>query len=72
MPGREYECGECRHHFRAPDGTPRDKRSLMCPACGSMDLNICHVARPKPTVMRAKTRTAVGGGRLSGGGASNN
>jgi DNA-directed RNA polymerase subunit RPC12/RpoP len=55
MPGsREYECGECRHRFRTPEGAPRDVRMLMCPACGSIDLNVMTGARPAPPVMRAR------------------
>ena len=54
VPGSEYECGECRHRFRAPEGVPRDTRSLMCPACGSIDLNLMDVARPQPAVMIAR------------------
>ena len=50
MPGSEYECGECRHRFRTPEGAARDTRSLMCPACGSIDLNLVDVARPEPAV----------------------
>ena len=49
MPGsNEYQCGECRHRFRAPEGVPRDTRTLMCPACGSIDLNLMDVERPVP------------------------
>jgi hypothetical protein len=55
MPGSEYECGECRHHFRTPEGAPRDTRSLMCPACGSVDLNlITDVRRPASGVWVAR------------------
>jgi hypothetical protein len=36
----EFECGECRHHFRVPGGAAHDARLLMCPACGSIDLNL--------------------------------
>ena len=57
MPGNEYECGECRHRFRTPEGLPRDTRSLMCPACGSIDLNLMDVTRPKPAVMIAREGT---------------
>jgi len=35
-----YECGECGHRFRVPEGMTRDTRLLMCPACGSIDLNV--------------------------------
>jgi len=55
MPGRsEYECSECRHRFRTPEGAPRDTRSLMCPACGSIDLNLISVVRPAPAVWAAR------------------
>jgi DNA-directed RNA polymerase subunit RPC12/RpoP len=55
MPGSsEYECGECRHRFRAPEGVPRNTRSLMCPACGSIDLYLMTVHRPAPAVMVAR------------------
>ena len=58
MPGsREYECGECRHRFRTSEGAPRDVRMLMCPACGSIDLNLMTVERPAPPVMRAREGT---------------
>ena len=51
MPGSsEYQCGECRHRFRTPEGAPRDTRLLMCPACGSIDLNLTDVERPTPGV----------------------
>lgn len=60
MPGSsEYECGECRHRFRPPEGAPRDVRMLMCPACGSIDLNLMTVERPAPAVMRAREGTPV-------------
>jgi DNA-directed RNA polymerase subunit RPC12/RpoP len=60
MPGSsEYECGECHHHFRAPEGAPHDVRTLMCPACGSIDLNLLTVARPTPPVMRAREGAPV-------------
>jgi hypothetical protein len=51
MPGSSaYLCGECRHRFRAPEGVPRDTRTLMCPACGSIDLNLVDIGRPAPAV----------------------
>jgi DNA-directed RNA polymerase subunit RPC12/RpoP len=60
MPGsREYECGECRHRFRTSEGAPRDARTLMCPACGSIDLNLMTVERPAPPVMRAHEESPV-------------
>ena len=54
MSRREYHCSECGHVFRLPQNAPRDTRSLMCPACGSIDLTIAVTARPVPTVMRAR------------------
>ena len=55
MPGsNEYQCGECRHRFRAPEGVPRDTRTLMCPACGSIDLNLMDVERPAPAAWIAR------------------
>jgi DNA-directed RNA polymerase subunit RPC12/RpoP len=51
MPGsNEYECGECRYRFRLAEGADRDARLLMCPACGSIDLNLRHVER-QPTAV---------------------
>ncbi len=51
MPGSsEYYCGECRHRFRAPEGAGRDTRLLMCPACGSIDLNLTYVERAPAAV----------------------
>jgi len=51
MPGsKEYQCGECRHSFRMPQGGSRDTRLLMCPACGSIDLNLTFVERPSAAV----------------------
>ena len=60
MPGSEYECGECRHRFRAPEDAPHDTRSLMCPACGSIDLFLIDVERRQPPVMRASEATPAG------------
>lgn len=60
MPGREYVCAACGHHFRTPEGTSRDTRSLMCPGCGSYDLMICEAERAAPIVMRAKTPAPAG------------
>jgi len=55
MPGSsEYQCGECRHRFRSPEGAPRDTRMLMCPACGSIDLNLVDVVRPAPAIWTAR------------------
>jgi DNA-directed RNA polymerase subunit RPC12/RpoP len=61
MPGsREYQCGECRNHFRAPEAAPRDKRLLMCPVCGSIDLNLMDVQRPAPAVWVAREGAPAG------------
>ena len=60
MPGSEYQCGECSHHFRAPEDAPHDTRSLMCPACGSIDLFLIDVERRQPPVMRASEATPAG------------
>jgi DNA-directed RNA polymerase subunit RPC12/RpoP len=49
MPGStEYECGECRHRFRIAEGAAHDARLLMCPACGSIDLNLIAAAARTP------------------------
>jgi DNA-directed RNA polymerase subunit RPC12/RpoP len=60
-----YVCATCGHMFRPPDDAPRDTRSLMCPACGSIDLSIVTVQRAPATVMRA--RTPVGTARHDDG-----
>jgi len=55
MPGsNEYQCGECRHTFRAPEGTARDRGLLMCPACGSIDLNLTTVQRAPTAVWTSR------------------
>ncbi len=55
MSGRsDYECCECRHRFRAPEDAPLDMRTLMCPACGSIDLSVQNVTRPAPPVLVAR------------------
>lgn len=55
MPGSiEYECGECRHSFRLPDGAARDTRLLMCPACGSIDLVLTTVERSPAAVWTSR------------------
>ena len=60
MPGSsEYECGECRHRFRTPDEAPHDTRSLMCPACGSIDLNLMHGDRSATAVWSAREGAAA-------------
>jgi len=60
MPGTEYECGECRHRFRTPEGVAPDARTLMCPACGSIDLNVMQAVRPRPAVLRAREGAPAG------------
>ena len=57
-----YVCATCGHMFRTPDDAPRDTRSLMCPACGSIDLTMVSVRREPAQVMRA--RTPLGSSRL--------
>ena len=42
----DYECSECGHRFRIPEGHARDIRLLMCPACGSIDLSLVTAERP--------------------------
>jgi DNA-directed RNA polymerase subunit RPC12/RpoP len=55
MPGSsEYECGECRHSFRMPEGAARDTRLLMCPACGSIDLNLITVQRAPAAIWTSR------------------
>jgi DNA-directed RNA polymerase subunit RPC12/RpoP len=55
MPGSsEYQCGDCRHTFRIPEGAARDTRLLMCPACGSIDLNLTTVRRPPAAVWTSR------------------
>jgi hypothetical protein len=65
MPGSyEYQCGECRHTFRGPEGAARDARLLMCPACGSIDLNLARVERPPAAVWTShEGAPAVGRGK---------
>jgi len=58
--GKEYVCAECGHRFRTPEGMAHDKRSLMCPGCGSYDLNISEAVYAPPLVMRAKTPAPAG------------
>lgn len=55
MPGSsEYQCGECHHRFRVPEGAVRDTRLLMCPACGSIDLNVVYAERPAASVWTSR------------------
>jgi DNA-directed RNA polymerase subunit RPC12/RpoP len=59
MPGStEYECGECRHTFRTPEGAAHDTRLLMCPACGSIDLNLTIVQRAPTAVWTSREAVA--------------
>jgi DNA-directed RNA polymerase subunit RPC12/RpoP len=60
MSGREYVCGECRHHFGTPAGEATNARALMCPACGSIDLSIVPAERGRLVVMRAKEPAMAG------------
>jgi DNA-directed RNA polymerase subunit RPC12/RpoP len=60
MPGTEYECGVCRHRFRPPEGQVLDARTLMCPACGSIDLGVVDIERPRPPVVRAHEGAPAG------------
>jgi DNA-directed RNA polymerase subunit RPC12/RpoP len=48
-----YVCGVCGHRFRPAGDAPRDTRHLMCPACGSIDVNIVVLPRATTVVMRA-------------------
>jgi len=64
MPGStEYECGECRHRFRVPAGATRDTRTLMCPACGSIDLNLTYFERKPTAVWTAREAAPAQDGR---------
>jgi DNA-directed RNA polymerase subunit RPC12/RpoP len=54
MPGIEYLCADCGNRFRTADGEAADRRTLMCPSCGSVDLSIMTVERRRPEVIRAK------------------
>jgi DNA-directed RNA polymerase subunit RPC12/RpoP len=58
----EYECGECRHRFRVPEGAVRDSRLLMCPSCGSIDLNLT-TARRTPVAVWKSSETIPAPGR---------
>lgn len=60
MPGSEYKCNECLHRFRTPDDLPRDTRSLMCPACGSIYVDLIETERARPAVMRAHEGAQAG------------
>ena len=59
MTGTAYRCAFCGHLFRTADDIPRDARTVMCPACGSIDVNIVTV-RGTPTVRRAATPARCG------------
>jgi DNA-directed RNA polymerase subunit RPC12/RpoP len=71
MPGREYVCGECGHHFGTPEGEAINARALMCPSCGSIDLSIVAAEHAPLIVMRATEPAKAGDWwRKSGTGAS--
>jgi DNA-directed RNA polymerase subunit RPC12/RpoP len=62
VPGSsEYQCGECRHSFRVPEGAVRDTRLLMCPACGSIDLNLVYAERPAAAVWTSREGAPAAG-----------
>ena len=71
MPGREYVCGDCRHHFGTPEGEAANVRALMCPSCGGIDLSIV-IAEHAPSIVMRATEPAKAGDwqRKSGSGAS--
>jgi len=60
MQSTAYVCGVCGHSFRTADDAPRDARSLMCPACGSIDVNIVSLPRDTTVVMRARSTVHTG------------
>jgi DNA-directed RNA polymerase subunit RPC12/RpoP len=66
--GNEYECSDCHHIFRLPEFAPHDTRLLMCPACGSIDLNLIVVSRPAAAVWTSRegAPAASGGAGPSG------
>jgi hypothetical protein len=59
MPGSEYECRECCYQFRTPPGVPVDTRSLMCPACGSIYLDLADAAPAPAAVWTARPATST-------------
>ena len=62
MQGTAYVCGVCGHRFRTADDAPRDTRHIMCPACGSIDVNIVILPRATTVVMRATSTVKTGHG----------
>ena len=62
MQGTAYVCGVCGHRFRTADDAPRDTRHIMCPACGSIDVNIVILPRATAVVMRATSTVKAGHG----------
>jgi hypothetical protein len=62
MPGSsKFECGGCHHSFGVPEGAARDTRLLMCPACGSIDLNVEYVERPPAVVWTSREHVPAAG-----------
>lgn len=70
MPVIDYACGECGYRFRTPAEAPKDRRSLMCPSCGSIDINIVTTSPAASRVMRAKVPVAAGEERPGDSGTS--
>lgn len=70
MTARAFRCRECGYPFKTADkGWARDA-ALMCPACGSPDVNILSaVPAQTPAIMRAtegaisETRAAAASAR---------
>ena len=62
MQDTAYVCGVCGHRFRSAEGAPRDTRHLMCPACGSIDVNIVILPAATTVVMRASSNVTAGHG----------
>ncbi len=60
MTARTFRCRECGYPFKTADeGWARDA-ALMCPACGSSDVNILTLVPPSTrTTMRATESTAA-------------
>ena len=69
MTREEYVCGICRHRFGRAVDAPRDPRTIMCPACGSIDVTIVTAERPVARVLRATTPAAAHGRRYGTHGA---
>jgi Zn finger protein HypA/HybF involved in hydrogenase expression len=58
MAASGFRCSECGWVFRT-EAEGRDRRMLMCPSCGSYDLQIFGTDGQVP-VLRAKPPAAVG------------